>query len=718
MKEKVCEFLETKYDALSLEVIVEQMNVKTAEEIREIQSVLNELVQEQVVYFTKKNRYILYSKCPNFKKGKIDVNKKGFGFLLLENEPDVHIAGNCLNYALDGDTVLVEIINPDPAKPEGRVISILERDVKNIVGTIKNDGKSLYFSPNDDRDLIITIDNEEMADCVEGEIVVVSLSTDLGKNRYLGNVVHHIAHKDDPHADIKAIAAKYEIYDEFPQDVLEQIEKVPNEVQTLDRDGRIDLTDRTIFTIDGADTKDVDDAISIDVKDGYYILGVHIADVSYYVEENSPLDLEAYRRGTSSYLANSVIPMLPHKLSNGICSLNPDVERCALSCEMKIDNRGHIVDATIFPSIIKSRKKMTYTAVNDIIMRGEIAEGYEDYVVKLKQMQELAHILREEKVRRGYIDFDLDEAKILTNDDGVAIDVEKRVREDGEKLIEDFMIAANESVASYIFNMSLPFVYRVHDLPNAEKINTFIAICSLLGKKIVGKFDKLNPKMFQKLLKQVTDDNSDTDEILRALALRSMAKAYYSKDNIGHFGLGSKCYTHFTSPIRRYPDLMVHRLLRTYLVKNEINEQTINYWENNLDAITRQCSEREVAAVEAEREVTKMKMAEYMESHVGEEYEGIITGVQGFGFFVQLDNLVEGLVPVNSLAGDFYECDENNIALVGRGTNSRYMIGQRVYVKCVRASKEASQIDFEVVKELKLDDAPKKKELVKHGNKK
>ena len=462
-----------------------------------------------------------------------------------------------------------------------------------------------------------------------------------------------------------------------------------------DKVGRVDLTDKQIFTIDGADTKDIDDAISYEYENGLHVLGVHIADVSYYVTENSFLDKDALARGTSSYLADSVIPMLPHKLSNGICSLNEGVERLTQSCVMKIDNKGNVVDYDIFPSFIKSKKKMTYSKVNDIIMRNIIDPEYTEYADTLKQMNNLAHILRENKVKRGYIDFDLDEAKVIVDEDKNVAGIEKRVREDGEKLIEDFMIAANETVATHIFNMNLPFLYRVHDVPNVEKVDKFLKMVSLLGYKLTGKVKDLTPISMQKLLNQLKD--VPQYKILSSMLLRSMRKAVYQRENIGHFGLGSKCYTHFTSPIRRYPDLEVHRLLRKYLYENQINEETIDYYQANLDIIATQSSEREQAAVDAEREVMDMKMAEYMESHIGEEYEGIITGVENFGFFVELDNMVEGLVHVNSLKGDYYNYVEELLCLIGQNTKKRYTMGDRVKVKCVGASKEARTIDFELV---------------------
>lgn len=712
MKEKILELLESEFDALDVMVINDKLGLTTVEELRELQYALNELIDELVVYQTKKNKYILYTKCPNFRKGVIDISKKGFGFLLLDDENDIYISKDNLAYALDGDTVLVEITDFNPEKPEGKVIKVLKRDLKNIVGTIKSNGSEIYFEPNEPLKITLSVDADSLKQCVEGEIVVVSIIDDLGKNKYIGQVSQHICHKDDPKQDILSIAAKYEIYEEFPEDAIIQAEEMPTEVLESEKVGRIDLTDEIIFTIDGEDTKDIDDAIGLELKDGYYILKVCIADVAHYVTENSPLDVEALRRGTSSYLAYSVIPQLPHKLSNGICSLNPNVERLTLTCEMKIDSRGHVVDSSIYESFIESKKKMTYTSVNHLIMDNVIDPGYEEFATTLKHMQDLAHIIREERTRRGASDFDLDEPKIICDENGVAIDIKKRDRGEGERLIEDFMVIANETVAKTLACMNLPAIYRVHDIPKPEKVQQFISFCNATGRPIKGKFNKMNPRIYQKLLSQV-EVGDDGDRIYRSLAVRTMPKANYTKDNIGHFGLASMYYTHFTSPIRRYPDLQTHRLLKDYIIKGKLDERTINYWNNNLEAIARQSSEREILAVEAEREVDKMKMAEYMEQHVGEEFEGIVSGVIGFGMFIQLDNLVEGLVPITSLSGDYFEYMEDLQCLMGKSTKIRYTIGDRVKVRCVRASKVESQIDFELVKELKLDNDPEKKRVLK-----
>lgn len=695
MKEKIINVMNDKYEALDVIEINDLLELSTPEDLNRLNNFLNELVNEGIVYKTKKNKYILFKNCPNLKSGVISVNKKGFGFLIVPDGEDIYIDKGNINGAINEDKVLVELVN-NFGKIEGRVIRVLNRDLNNLIGEVYFYNNKPYVKLEDEKKKIdIKLDTKSTNGIVEGTKVIVSIIKEMSKNKYLGKITTVIGHKDDPGIDIKLVAYKYSIYEEFSNKALIQTDEIPDVVSENELKGRTDLTQEVIFTIDGDDTKDIDDAISYKYENGLHILGVHIADVSYYVTENSYLDKDALSRGTSSYLADSVIPMLPHKLSNGICSLNEGVIRLTQSCVMQIDDNGNVKSYDIFPSYIKSRKKMTYKKVNDIIMRNIIDPEYKDFATILLKMNDLAHILRKNKVRRGYIDFDLDEAKIIVDKDKNVIGVEKRVREDAERMIEDFMIAANETVATHIYNMDLPFIYRVHDIPNSEKITKFLNLVSALGYKVNGKIKDLTPISMQKLLEQLKDVSEY--KVLSSMLLRSMRKAVYQKENIGHFGLGSKCYTHFTSPIRRYPDLEVHRLLRKYLYENKIDNETIDYYNANLDYIAEQASEREQASVDAEREVDDMKMAEYMENHIGEEFDGVISGVENFGFFVELDNLIEGLVHVNSLKGDYFNYVPELLCLIGQNTKKRYTIGDKVHIKVVGASKEARTIDFELV---------------------
>ncbi len=697
MKDKLIKLLKSEINALTTEEIVSKLNLNT-DEILEVQKILNDMVQKGEIYYTKKGKYILFENCRDLEIGVLDVNKKGFGFLLMKDKEDIHIERKYLNGAIDKDKVIVEIIGRGE-KPEGRVLKIVERNLNNLVGEVYKEKNKFFLRPEDKRNITIELSDKTTKDVVEGTIAVVKIYKEVRENYYLADITNIVGHKDDAGVDILTIAYKHEIFPEFSDAAMKQTEEIENEVNEKELGGRRDLTGEMIFTIDGDDTKDIDDAISLNMEGGNYVLGVHIADVSHYVTEGSPLDENAKEKGTSSYLADTVIPMLPHKLSNGICSLNEGVIRLTQSCVMTINHQGKIIDYDIFPSYIKSRKKMTYKNVNEILMRNNVPEGYDEFKDKLIKMNELAHILRKEKSDRGYIDFDIDEPKIICNEEGRCIDVQRRLREDGEKLIENFMIAANETIASHLSNMELPSLYRVHDKPDEEKLQNFVKITSALGYPLKGKVKAESPKNIQELLVQLKD--KPEINMLSEILLRSMKKAKYQSENIGHFGLGSKAYTHFTSPIRRYPDLIIHRLLRTYLYENKIDKKTVSYYENLLPSLGDLSSEREVKAVEAEREVDSMKMAEYMEGHILDEFEGRISGLTNFGFFVELDNLVEGLVHLSTLTDDYYAFDKDLMEIIGGNSKKKYRLGDKVRIKVVGANKENKTIDFELVDDYK-----------------
>ena len=698
MKEQILEVLKDVHTAKEAIEINDMLGLKSSSEYRELQEALNELVDEYLVFYTKKGKYILLKNCPGLKIGRLSVSKKGFGFIILDKEDDIYVSEKNMNGAIDDDVVLAEVF-PSGVRKEAKVIRIIKRELQNLVGEVEfeEEGDAFIKLDDDKKDLTIILTPESAKDCVAGHKVLVKVIKEVNKHKYIAEVVKIIGHKDDPGTDILSIAYKHGIYEDFGEEVEKELLDIPSEVDPKEFAGRRDLTGQVIFTIDGDDTKDIDDAISIKKLDnGNYELGVHIADVSNYVKENTALGDAAYERGTSSYLADTVIPMLPHKLSNGICSLNEGAIRLTMSCVMEIDNKGKIVTYDIFPSYIKSRKKMTYKKVNDIIVRNIVAEDYAEFADDLRMMNDLHHILRKEHMSRGYISFDLDEAKVVQDENGKAIDIVKRIREEGEMLIEDFMIAANETVATHIYNMDLPFIYRVHDLPKPEKIEEFKTMVNILGYKLTGNINELTPKSMDNILNQLRDKKEF--EILSSLLLRSMRKAEYSKDNIGHFGLASRAYTHFTSPIRRYPDLVVHRLLKTYLIEHDMSMTTIQTLDNNLVEIAAHSSEREVASVDAERDVFDMKVAEYMEDHIGEEYDGIINTITNFGFFVELPNMVEGLVHVQTLKGDYFTYIPELLAMIGKSTKKTYRLGDKVRVKCVAASKENSMVDFELVK--------------------
>ena len=696
MKEKILEILKEETKGQNINEINNKLHLRGMEEITELENNLKELVTEGVLHMSKNREYMLMSNTKSLKVGKLRINKNGNGFVECEPE-DIFVHSNDLNGAINGDFVEVEIktrLN-DP-EPEGYIRNILKRDLKKVVGEMVKDKKTLAFKPDDEKlNIAVKLTKESMKGCVEGHKVIISIIKEIGNRTFLGKVEKIIGHKNDPGVDILTIAAKHSIETEFSEEVKRELKNIPDEVCENDLIGRTDLTKEMIFTIDGDDTKDIDDAISVKRDGKNYVLGVHIADVSNYVKVGSALYDSAFSRGTSSYLADTVIPMIPHQLSNGICSLNPEVIRLTISCVMTIDGNGKVISYDIFPSYIKSRKQMTYKNVNKILDENIIPEGYGEFADTLKLMHELSKILRQEKINRGYIDFGIDEAKVIQDENGKAIDIVKRVQGTGEKLIEDFMIAANETVATHISNMDLPFIYRVHDLPNAEKIEDFSNLIKQMGYQIHTNLSKITPVTMQKLLNEFRD--KDEFVILSDMLLRSMKKAIYSTNNIGHFGLASKNYTHFTSPIRRFPDLTVHRLLRTYLFENRIDMETINFNAKYLIDVAEHSSETEVNSVEAERDVLDMKMAEYMESHIGEEYEGIISGVTNFGMFVELDNLIEGLVHISTLDG-FYTYVPEMLSLISANKKNKYRIGDKVKIIVTNANKNQGIIDFELVK--------------------
>lgn len=694
MKERILELLKDETKGISEKEINDKLGIKNFASIKVLEDTLASLVTEGILHMSKNREYMLMSNTKSLKVGKLKINRSGNGFVECKPE-DIFVHSNDLNGAINGDFVEVEIKtrlnDPDP---EGYIRNILKRDLKTIVGELKKINNSLMFIPDDEKlNVCVKLTKESMKGCVEGHKVVVSVIKEIGNRTFLCRIEKIIGHKNDPGVDILTIAARHDIDPKFSDAVMEELKSIPDAVSDEDLVGRVDLTDKMIFTIDGDDTKDIDDAISIEVLENSYELGVHIADVSYYVKIGTELYESAFSRGTSSYLADTVIPMIPHQLSNGICSLNPGVVRLTISCVMQIDKKGKIIKYDIFPSYIKSRKQMTYKNVNKILDKGEVTDDYKAYVSSLKNMKELADILRREKISRGYIDFGIDEAKIIQSETGKAIGVEKRVQGTGEKLIEDFMIIANETVANHISNMDLPFIYRIHDLPNPDKIEDFSNLLKQLGIRINTNMTKITPLTMQSVLNELRDKPEFS--ILADMLLRSMKKAIYSTNNIGHFGLASTNYTHFTSPIRRFPDLTVHRLLRTYLFESRIDMETINFNAKYLIDVADASSEAEVNAIEAEREVLDMKMAEYMESHIGEKYEGIISGITSFGIFVKLENLIEGLVHISTLDGYFTHVPEM-LSLISLDKKTKYRVGDKVKVVVVNASKEQGIIDFEI----------------------
>ena len=699
MEEKIIEILSDKNkSSLSITEINDKLNLETIDEYQRLQNTLEEMTSNGILYYSdKKKKYLLLSNS-HLLSGKLLMTEKGFGFVEIDKDSkDIYISEKNLNTARANDLVLVELINKNKDKPEGKIIKVIKRDYTPLVGEVFIEKDNYYVKPDNKKCPDIYIPKEYINGAVEGHKVLVR---PLKDGNYVGEIIQIIGHKNDVGIDILSFVYEYGFRPNFPDEVIKELEDIPLELndemikEGLDS-GRLDLRDKVIFTIDGDDTKDIDDAVSISkLKDGNYELGVHIADVSYYVKPGTALDDEAYYRSTSVYLVDRVVPMLPHKLSNGICSLNPNVDRFAMSCIMKINPKGEVIDYNITPSIIRSRIQMTYNKVNSILEDNVIPSGYEEFANDLKIMNELSGILRKKMINRGYIEFDSPEAKILVDDKCHPYKIELRSQRTGEKLIENFMIVANETVASHIYYQELPSIYRVHDKPDQMKIQSFLNFLALRGYVVTGKNKIVTAKDFQRILKQLTD--KEDSKVLNDLAIRSQAKAKYSNENIGHFGLGSKCYSHFTSPIRRYPDLILHRLVRDYSIN--YSNKVVEYWDTNLYSMCEHTSQKELDSVNCERDVEKMKKAEYMEDHIGEVYPGVISGVTPFGIFVELDNTVEGLVKLEDIPGDYYIYDESGYMVYGKKTNKRYIFGDAVTVKVIGASRENSTVDFILVK--------------------
>ena len=704
MEEKILNLLSDKRLRTSLEII-EELNL--GEEYDEdVIHTLNKLSDDYTLYCTRRGKYMLFSDSElskEFKKGVFSDTQNDYGFVDIGEVDDVFIHGSNTNGAIEGDTVLVKIVKNknNDKKQEGIVIKVLTHNIKNKVGEVYHyEGKMMVQLDDKKFKKLIILDgpHTEINRLVDGDKVIVSLDNPTRKkdNYYLyAKFLKRIGHINDPDIDILSIIAENGIDVEFPDDVIEELKEIPTEVEKVDLLDRKDLRDLVVFTIDGDDTKDIDDAISIKKLDnGNYELGVHIADVSYYVKEDSPLDKAARDRGTSVYLTDRVIPMIPHQLSNGICSLNPNVDRLAVSCVMEVNHKGQVEHYDIFPSVIKSRIQMTYNKVNDYLERDIVDPEYTEFTDELSLMKELSDIIRQSKVARGCIDFDTDEIKILVDEEGKPTEITKRVRGVGEKLIEDFMIIANETVATHLFNMELPSLYRVHGEPSEERLIKFLNEVQMLGINIKEDIRKMSPYVVQHIIEELKKYPSF--KVLNTQMLSCMDKAIYDVNNIGHFGIASKCYTHFTSPIRRYPDTTIHRLLHRYFFDSDgITDEKVRHFRAILPEIAAHSSDKERSSIECEREVDELKEAEYMEDHIGEEYHGMISSVTSFGFFVQLDNLIEGLVPIATLNGFYY--NQSTDTIISERNKTIYIVGKEVDVRVVRASKEERIIDFELV---------------------
>ncbi|CUN80226.1 MAG: ribonuclease R [Sarcina ventriculi] len=638
--------------------------------------------------------------------GKIEIHDRGFGFLIpdIEGIKDLFIAKTNLMGAMNGDRVVAKIIKEgrNGKRTEGIIINIVERVNKNIVG-IYEDNKSFGFVLPEDKRIQndIFISKKDRNGAKKGQIVMVEITRwpDGKRKNPEGKVVEILGRPGDKGIDIDIIIRKYNLPEDFPPSVLNSALDIEDFITEDEIKGRLDLRNIKMVTIDGEDAKDLDDAVSIErLENGNFKLGVHIADVTHYVKERSVIDKEAFKRATSVYLIDRVIPMLPKKLSNGICSLNPKVDRLTLSCIMEVNRQGKVVNHTIAQSVIKTNERMTYTDVTKILRDNdvELIERYKDLVDDFKAMEELCKILRKKRLDRGAIDFDFEECKIILDEKGKTIDIKPYERAIANRMIEEFMLLANETVAEHMEKLKVPFVYRIHENPDAEKLEKFKAFIYNLGYNDITWGEEVNPKALQRVLDKFKGENEET--IISTLLLRSMMQARYSPECAGHFGLAADYYCHFTSPIRRYPDLQIHRIIKEYLNK-ELTENRSKKLVSIVDSAAKQSSEMERVAQEAEREVDDLKKAEYMKDRIGEIFEGMISSVTGFGAFVELPNTIEGLVHITSFRDDYYIYDEDRLILIGERNKKIYRLGDKLKVLCSKVDILSREVYFEIVED-------------------
>lgn len=703
LQSRLLDFFSTDdYKPLTVGEIEDEFGFEDAEEFKELVKTLVRMEGQGLVVRSRSNRYGLPERM-NLLRGKFIGHAKGFGFVTpdVEGMDDVFIPPHEINGAINGDIVLIRVLKESFGdRREGTVTKVVERGQTSFVGTFQAN-RGFGFVVLDDKKLPmdIFIAKGDTLGAVDGHKVVVEVATwpeDL--KSATGYITKILGHKNDPGVDILSILYKHDIPPEFPDEVIAAAQRVPDEITEADLVGRRDLRHETIVTIDGADAKDLDDAVTVTKNvDGTYKLGVHIADVSYYVTQGSVIDIETYDRATSVYLTDRVIPMIPHRLSNGICSLNPQVDRLTLSCEMIIDANGNVVAHEIFQSVIKTTERMTYKDVYKILEEQDEAliERYEPLVPMFKNMAELSGILRRKREMRGAIDFDFKESKVIVNEEGWPVDIELRERTVAEKLIEDFMLAANETVAEHFHWMNVPFLYRIHEDPKPEKLQRFFEFVTNFGILIKGTGNTVHPKALQDVLKAI--EGMPEEPVISTMLLRSMQQAKYYPESLGHFGLSTDFYTHFTSPIRRYPDLVVHRLIRTYLINKDTSRETIAQWSMAMDEIADHTSERERRAVDAERDTDALKKAQYMSDKIGEEFEGIVSSITNFGIFVELPNTIEGLVHISNMTDDYYRFDDRQMIMIGERTNRQFRIGDEVTVRVANVIIEESSIDFEIV---------------------
>ncbi len=701
-QEKLLAFMADKqYRPMTSKDISLLLGIK-AEDMPMFYDMLSQLEGKGKIIITKKGKIAL-TEAFDLITGSFIGNERGFGFVRCEGrDGDIFIPRTSVNGAMHKDTVMVRIVRQTTKSAEGEVVRVLERGLKTVVGTfeqVKN--KSYGFVRVDDKRFgeDIYIDKDSTMGAVTGHKVVVRITkAPTERSNPEGKVIEILGHINDPGVDILSIIKEYDLPTDFPDEVMRETANIPEEVGEEEKAGRADYRDVVMVTIDGEDAKDLDDAVSVEqLENGNYKLGVYIADVSHYVTEGSRLDKEAYKRGTSVYLVDRVIPMLPHRLSNGICSLNAGVDRLSLCCIMEIDGKGNVVSSDIQKAVINVNRRMSYTVVNDLLVNpdSEYKDEYAELLPMFIKMQELRNILFNKRRKRGAIEFDFKEAKIILDEKGRPIDVKPYERNVANSIIEEFMLAANECIAEHYFWLELPFVYRVHEQPNEEKVERLQEFIGKMGYVIKGNSN--HPKSFQKLLDEVRGKNEEL--IVHKMVLRSLKRAHYTPDCDEHFGLAAKYYCHFTSPIRRYPDLQIHRIISEN-IDGLLSYKSIERLNRKLPEVAEHCSVAERTADDAERDTDKYKIAQFMKGKIGQQFDGIVSGVTAWGMYVELPNTVEGLVSIRDMYDDVYIYEEDELRLFGEHTHNTYTIGDKVRIEVVGASMGDKTVDFKIVERL------------------
>ena len=678
----------------------------------ELQQLLSQLEEAGEVVRTRTKRYGAPERM-NLVLGRLEVKAKGFGFLVPDQGgADYYVSPTDMGGALDGDRVILRPFpKTDGDRQEGEIIRVLKRARDSLVGVLSTFATYGFVKPDDKhlpQEVFIPVDG--LGNAVDGQKVVVEIVIYPSRHQGMtGKVVEILGFPNDPGVDILSVVRKYGLPEHFPDEVLQAAENISHEVSEAEIAQRIDLRDETIVTIDGEDAKDLDDAVHVKkLENGHYLLGVHIADVTYYVQEGGALDKEALRRATSVYLVDRVIPMLPPRLSNGICSLNPQVDRLTLTCEMVFNEKYERESYRLYPSVIKTKERMTYRAVRDILTEADesVLKRYAELIPFFKLLEELALGLRQKREERGAIDFDFAETKVVVDQEGKPLELIKRERSIAERIIEEFMLAANETVAEHAYWLELPFLYRVHEKPAMDKMMALNEFVHNFGYHLKA-LSKIHPRSLQQLLETVKGKREEA--LISHVMLRSLKQARYASESLGHFGLATSFYTHFTSPIRRYPDLQIHRILREWILEGQLSPFHQNRWTDLMPEIASHCSERERNATDAERETDLIKKIEFMLDHVGEEFDGVISGVTGFGVFVELDNSVEGMIHVSYLTDDYYHYHEKLHALIGERTRRVFRLGDRLRIQVMSANKEQLTLEFGLV--ANLEEVEGRKEL-------